>query len=366
MREADEGAELKMARMLELIREGSAPKSMVRRAARGELSLAAGETIEILVMLAGDGEMGAEAEQTLAGWEEASLCEVASNAATPLEVLRYLLRNQLQRPAVIAALCENPALAWEELEEAASQGEEETLQAMMQSRRVRDSSPLLERMLENPASEPVRQELRLWLDAAEESESENVFASLMVHHADELAQEDAEPFDLVEGVEGEDDPLARLLLRVKQGETEVEPEEQEHLSLLQRIGRMRVGERIKLAVRGNREERMVLIRDRSKLVSLAVLGSPKVSGSEMETFAAMKNLQEAVLRAIASNRKHMKHYGVIRTLANNPKTPLDVALPLLTHLRLKDLRSLAINKNLNESVRKRAMRLFTIKTESKD
>jgi len=67
--------------------------------------------------------------------------------------------------------------------------------------------------------------------------------------------------------------------------------EQEHLSILQKIGRMRGGERIKLAVRGNREERMVLIRDRSKLVSLAVLESPKVNDAEMETFAAMKNVQ---------------------------------------------------------------------------
>ncbi len=63
---------------------------------------------------------------------------------------------------------------------------------------------------------------------------------------------------------------------------------------------MRVGERIKLAMRGNREERMVLIRDRSKLVSLAVLESPKVNDSEMETFAAMKNIQEAVLRAMST------------------------------------------------------------------
>ena len=70
-----------------------------------------------------------------------------------------------------------------------------------------------------------------------------------------------------------------------------------------------MGERIKLAVRGNREERMVLIRDRSKLVSLAVLESPKVNEGEMEAFAAMKNIQETVLRAIASKRKYIKNYS---------------------------------------------------------
>ena len=111
-----------MPRMVELIREGAAPASLMRRAARGELSLPAGEAIEILVALAADRELGAEAEQTLAGWDEKSVVEVAGNAAIPVEVLRYLLRVHAQRPAVIAALCENPALALEELEATASQG----------------------------------------------------------------------------------------------------------------------------------------------------------------------------------------------------------------------------------------------------
>jgi hypothetical protein len=126
---------------------------------------------------------------------------------------------------------------------------------------------------------------------------------------------------------------------------------------------MRVGERIKLAVRGNREERMVLIRDRSKLVSLAVLESPKVNESEMESFAAMKNVQETVLRAISTKRNYIKNYGVLRALVNNPKTPLDAAL--LAHLLVKDLRSLAINKNVNETVRKLALKMFRTKVERK-
>jgi hypothetical protein len=85
----------------------------------------------------------------------------------------------------------------------------------------------------------------------------------------------------------------------------------------------------------------------------------------MECFAAMKNVQEAVLRAIASNRKNLKNYGVIRTLASNPKTPLDVSLPLLAHLLTKDLRSLAFNKNVNDTIRKRAAGMYRVKTEHK-
>ncbi len=162
-------------------------------------------------------------------------------------------------------------------------------------------------------------------------------------------------------------PLEKLLRRARRGDiAAAEPEEVEQLSLLQRIGRLRVGERIKLAMRGNREERMVLIRDRSKLVSLAVLESPKVNDAEMESFAAMKNIQEAVLRAISTKRKYMRNYGVVKALASNPKTPLDAALPLLPHLLVKDQRTLAVNKNVNETVRKIALKLYRAKTEKRD
>ncbi len=354
-----------MARLVELIREGAAPPSMMRRAARGELSLPASEGIEILVALAADRELGVEAERTLAGWEETSLAEVAASVASPAEVLLYLVRNQRQRPAVIVALCENPVLAIEELEAMASQGTAETLRAMMRSGRVRSSSRLLELLAANPAAAPARPQLEQWLATAQGNEAEEMAASFLARHAEQVEREDDQPFELVAALEGEDDSLDQLLTRSKQGETAVAPEEVEHLSMLQRIGRMRVGERIKLAMRGNREERMVLIRDRSKLVSLAVLESPKVNDSEMENFAAMKNVQETVLRAISTKRNYIKNYGVLRALVNNPKTPLDAALPLLSHLLVKDLRGLSVNKNVNETVRKLALRMFRVKTERK-
>jgi hypothetical protein len=355
-----------MARMVDLIREGAAPASMMRRAAQGGLSLPAREAIEILVTLAVHSELGAQAEQTLADWNEESLIEVASDALTPADVCLQLLKLHSQRPAVVAALCHNPALALEALEATASQAPTEVLRAMMQSERVRSSSRLLDLMRENPAMEPARAVLEQLRQIAQSREAEGAAASFLVRHAEEVARIDAQPFELVAGADGEDDPLNELLERAKKGDTTAaEPEVCEQLSLLQKIGRMRVGERIKLAMRGNREERMVLIRDRSKLVSLAVLESPKVTDVEMESFASMKNIQETVLRAISTKRNYIKNYGVLRALANNPKTPIDVTLPLLAYLLVKDVRSLAINKNVNETVRKMAMKLYRKKMERK-
>ena len=389
-----------MGRMLELIREGKAPMSIVRRAALGELALPTAEAIEILALLAadrdlspqhanswraGDPDVGAEAEQTLQGWPEAELIEMACATETPRAVLRCLLRTQANRPSVIAVLCGNPALSLDELEEAASHGGAAIAEGMLRCERVRNSPGLLALVEQNSARDTARTQpgpepIAVAANGAAGEPEEHLpshgdapeFRARGPHHdqAAELADEDDRPFELVTDAESEADPMAELLKRVKSGETMsgekvAAPEQKEQLSLLQRIAHMRVGERIKLAMRGGREERMVLIRDRSKLVSLAVLTSPKVDATEMECFAAMKNVQEAVLRAIASNRKNLKNYGVIRALVSNPKTPLDVSLPLLAHLLIKDLRSLAFNKNVNDTIRKRAAGMYRVKTEHK-
>jgi hypothetical protein len=96
-----------------------------------------------------------------------------------------------------------------------------------------------------------------------------------------------------------------------------------------------------------------------------VLESPKVGESEMETFAAMKNVQEDVLRAIARNRRFMKHYAVVRALANNPRTPTDVGMPLLNHLMVLDLQNLSRNKNISDTLRKLAQKIMQTKTEGR-
>jgi hypothetical protein len=251
------------------------------------------------------------------------------------------------------------------LETAASRAGAETLRFMMQSTRICQSSRLLELMTANAAAEAILSELNQLLTVALRDDAEVVAANFLARHAADLAREDGRPFELVAGTVGDDDQLDKLLVKLKRGDTEAAPEDAIQLSLLQRIGNMRVGERIKLAVRGNREERMILIRDRSKLVSLAVLESPKVNDSEKETFAAMKNVQEAVLRVISTKRNYIKNYAVLRALMNNPKTPLDVALQLLPHLLIKDHRALAINKNVNETVRKMALKIFRTKTVRK-
>lgn len=110
-------------------------------------------------------------------------------------------------------------------------------------------------------------------------------------------------------------------------------------------------DRLKLAMRGSREQRAQLIRDSNKLVAVAVLSSPKLTDAEVEGFAKMANLSEDVLRIIATNRGWVKHYNVVTALTRNPKTPVALAMGFLQRLNERDLKMVAIDRNVAEPVR---------------
>lgn len=110
-------------------------------------------------------------------------------------------------------------------------------------------------------------------------------------------------------------------------------------------------ERMKLAMRGSREQRSQLIRDSNKLVAVAVLSSPKLNESEVEAFARMANLTEDVLRVIATNRAWVKNYNVVSALTKNPKMPPALAMNFLQRLNERDLKKLATDRNVSEPVR---------------
>ena len=136
-----------------------------------------------------------------------------------------------------------------------------------------------------------------------------------------------------------------------------EPDKEKRETLLQKLGRMGVVERVQRAIKGGRDERLLLIRDPCKVVQRAVLQSPQMSEQEVESFASMASISDETLRLIAGNRKFRKNYAIIRGLMFNPKTPLEVTLHLLPHLKAQDLKFLTTNKNVADTLRTAAMRL---------
>ena len=133
---------------------------------------------------------------------------------------------------------------------------------------------------------------------------------------------------------------------------------------MQKINRLDVKGRIQLALKGNKEERSLLIRDGTKVVALAVLEAPKLSDGEVEKFALQKNVLEAVLRQIPLKRRFMKNYIVVRNLVANPRTPLDLGLGLMKHLMMQDLKNISNNKEISETVRKLALKMYKQKLDA--
>jgi hypothetical protein len=134
---------------------------------------------------------------------------------------------------------------------------------------------------------------------------------------------------------------------------------EEKMGAVQRLAAMTVSERMGAAMKGSREERAILIRDPNKLVSVAVLSSPKLNESEVENFAKMANVSDEVLRIIGQTRAWVKNYGVASSLTKNPKTPLAVSLHLMQRLTDRDLKMITLDRNVQEPLRIAARKRLT-------
>lgn len=153
--------------------------------------------------------------------------------------------------------------------------------------------------------------------------------------ADQIMQE----FGMAEGGEGGEGADAAVPM-----------EEGKKLTLSQKIMKMNVSEKIKLASKGNKEARGILIRDSNKLVSVAVIRSPRITDGEVLTQAQNKAVQEDVLRVIYSNREWLRKYAIKLALVKNPKVPQGVSMRLLSTLYEQDVKSLAKDKNVPGTV----------------
>ncbi len=142
---------------------------------------------------------------------------------------------------------------------------------------------------------------------------------------------------------------------------EWELSEAEYQSLYNQILNMGVAEKIKLALMGNKEARDILVRDPNKLVSVAVVKSPKIQESEIESIAKSKSVGEDVLREIFRHKAWMKSYKVKLNMVSNSKTPLPLAMKLLTQIRDYDLKKLSKSKEISSVVANQAKRMMEAK-----
>jgi hypothetical protein len=130
-------------------------------------------------------------------------------------------------------------------------------------------------------------------------------------------------------------------------ETQAHLNDEQRQNLHQQIIHMTIPQKIRLAMLGNREARNILIQDRNKVISMAVLRSPKLSENDALSYAQQRNLPQDVFAVLGKSKRWTKYYPVKLALANNPKTPLHISMRFMEYLAERDLKALSRNKNVS-------------------
>lgn len=315
--------------VLEDLRHDRAPRERKIAVCTGGAHLAPADRAEILAVLAGDPDemVSSRAQDAILSLPTESFVEALKRESALPALFSYAAKNLADKPGICDAMVQNKNCAAEFLVPVVRHLSALGIQALMEE---------LERVSESPAL----------ASALEHSTSLTVDQKSQLHE-----------------LHGPGSPLDEAALA--EAAAAAEPDLARRQTLLQRLAKMTVAQRVQFAIKGGSEARRTLIRDNNKVVQRAVLQSPRLTDQEVEAFAAMSSLTDEILRLIAGNRVFRKNYAVVRNLMNNPKTPLDVSLHMLPMLNAVDLKRLTTNKNVPETLRTTANKLQRTRLELK-
>jgi len=355
------------AGLLSRVLEPSAARPLKLAAARGALPLTRQDLTLALVKLVADAdpEVASESRKSLDATPKEVLLSLLRDPRIDPAVLEHFARREGTGPELLAAIIVHASTPNEILILLASGSDPEILDRIVTNENRLLRTPGIVRVLkENPAlSRDARRrigELELHLLGGEEIGALPSVGE--VPEAPPVAEFPAGTGPLPpEALEGEDVP--ELLEVPLTREEEAAEEALRRAPLYQRVVRMNVADKIQAAVKGNAEERAILIRDPSRLVAVTVLKSPKLSEPEIESYANLRNVSSEVLRIIGTHRDWTKSYAVAHALARNPRSPTGVSLTMLNRLTNRDLKNLGTDKNIPDLIRRSAKRIFDLRTK---
>ncbi|MEA2337126.1 MAG: hypothetical protein QOE82_1133 [Thermoanaerobaculia bacterium] len=352
-------AELSGAAVIERIESGVYPREVVETIARGFLPLPQDELIAVLAFLTTSDDAGvADAARTsLNDVPARSLHAFATNESAPPAHLALLMRASGD-PFVLEALIRNRALPDALVAEVAAVADAAVQEiVVINHARILRTPEILDALEANPhLTADVRRRVQETREEFFEKKA-RIAAAQQPEEVDDdqpmLTLTDEPIADLLEKAATEPQPDAP-----PPALTESEKTDEKKLSVFSQILAMSVSDKVKLAFKGGKTERMILVRDHNKLVCSAVMRNPRMSELEVEAIANMRNIEEEALRLIAMKREWVSKYNITVTLARNPKCPVGVVLPLINRLTLRDLKGLKDDKGVSETVRTMARKLF--------
>jgi hypothetical protein len=340
-------------------RRGGVARDLRLMAAQGLLPLTGEDLMDLWTGLIGDADeaIRTAAQASLAEFPAAEFLQIVKNRATSVAVLSWAVRNRPE-PELREATLQNTSLPDEVIEELSPRLPQALAELVVinQTRLLRRTSLLVaiesNAGLSNDQKRRLR-ELRETFRVGQADEAPPAPAAPVAEAAPAPEPEpapEAEEVVLQEAV-SEEEFIVRTL-------SDEERKATEKVSAVQKIYRLDVKDKLMTALKGTREERSILIRDPNRLVSAAVLGSPKMTDSEIEAISAMKNVSAEILRTIGSHREWTKKYTVISNLVRNPRTPVGLALGMVPRLMPREIKSIAVDRNVPEPVRKQAQKFL--------
>ena len=360
-------SELDAATLLRRISSAELPREVIVLIARGFLPIPQEELVTVLVHLgvSDDTEIAELARASLRELPPKVVLSLAADVTATAETLSALSKDTTD-VAVLEAIIRNRAASDETLEELAGRvGAALQEVIVINQERILRRPAILDALLANSSiSGDVR---RRALEVREEFfEKKKVEAPV---EEPELALDD-ELADLTPEQQAE---LQALMSDASDMEGAPPPTDEEIDELLpgerkadnawRRIMKMTISQKVQVAYKGGATERGILIRERNKLVCAAVIKSPRITDSEVEAFAGMRNIEDEVLRLIGMNRQWMSKYSIMSALIRNPKAPIGIVLPLINRLTLKDLKTLSGDKGVSEAIRQSARKLYQVRRQ---
>jgi hypothetical protein len=352
--------ELSAAAVIDLIGSGRYPRDVVMTIARGFLPLAQEDLVAVLAYLAGTGdeEIAGQARTSLSDIPSRVTLDFAANETVdPSHLMR--LMNVSTDVAVIEALIRNrsvPDFAIAELAGHAAGPLQEII--VINQARILRAPEILDALLANPAltAEARRRALETREEFFDKKARLQAMADLV--EPEMLAEPDDAIADLLQRASELDAQPPEETASTLQTLTESEEKDDSKKAIWTRLQFMSVSEKVQLAFRGDRMVRMLLVRDRNKLICSAVMRNPRMSEQEAEAIAGMRNVDEEVLRLLSTRRDFMSKYNIMLTLARNPKAPIGVVLPFINRLTLRDLKALKDDKGVQQVIREMARKTF--------
>ena len=339
--------------LVDQFRRGSVPRDLRMMAAQGLLPLNPVDFTELLHHLLSDSDPGIRetAGATLGAIPEREMLALARDRDTPVGVLAWAVAHRSEKEIREAAL-QNPSTPDETIEELAGELPESLAELVVinQVRLLRRTSLLV--ALEGNAGLSADQRRRL----RELRES---------FHIGEKPVEPpppppppAEPQPPLEELPPDDVMMTEAEAIARYSLAPDEQQDEAKVSAVQMVYRLNTAQKVIAALKESREVRAILVRDPNRIVSSAVLGSPKLTEPEIESFAGMRGVSSEILRTIAGNKDWTKRYGVVSNLVRNPRSPLPIALNLVPRLNPRDLKMISVDRNVPEVIRKHAAKFI--------